>query len=898
VQAGTGRTIGVLVALGVLVLAAAAALTGAPVLLLVLVALGPLGVLGAVATARAVPAVVWGPMTVAAAAPLASVLWGVDRPFSADAPAVVDVDRALTAAALVVPAFVVAVWALVTRHRATLRPTSAETLIVTVSSSVLIWVVLARPLLDDRGAPVDPWILLGAVTVAAVAASAALLVAGLREGDDLALAVGTAAGLGATAWAVGWGLQIGRDEAVEGALVVTAIGPVLLAAAAFLADRLDRAPAVEETVRAETPGTLRLAVLTVAAFVPVVVSSWLVGVTDDPLGDPTVLLAVGASLVVLAVTLWALRQQVLANRRAAERRGERRYAALVEHSSDVVLLVEHHGAVRFASPGITGLLGRPAAYWTGRHVGDLVGPEERGRLAAAIDEVATTGPGHVLTLELAVDRADGHRRTMELVVSYLDLESATGGGDEDGVVVTVRDVTEQRLRERQLSHRAFHDELTGLANRALFLERLGQALRVPRPDHDPVVVLFVDLDDFKAVNDRLGHQAGDRALEHVAERIRRAVGGSDTAARLGGDEFAVLIDERGGVERAVSVAEHLLRSLREPIVAGTDEFTVLASIGIAVGSSGTTTTTTLLRDADIAMYEAKRAGKGQIRVFDPTMRLAVSRHLELRSDLIDAIQHEQLRLVYLPFVDLRTGRVRGAEALARWHHPVHGEIPPTEFIPVAERAGLIDALGDRVLDQALTQAATWHPDSDLFVSVNLSGVQVASAELADRVAEALRRHRVPPRMLMVEIDERTLVDDDEGARTIGRFRDLGVRVALDDFGAGHCSMALLRRSPVDVVKIDRAFVAEFDVDAVDDPLGSTMLHVAGTLGLHTVAEGVETTSQLRMLRRHGCELAQGYLLSRPLELPDLRTRFAAPIRGDEPASDELVGAGGTLATGS
>jgi EAL domain-containing protein (putative c-di-GMP-specific phosphodiesterase class I) len=287
-------------------------------------------------------------------------------------------------------------------------------------------------------------------------------------------------------------------------------------------------------------------------------------------------------------------------------------------------------------------------------------------------------------------------------------------------------------------------------------------------------------------------------------------------------------------------------------------------------------TTSLLRDADIAMYEAKRAGKGQIRIFDPAMRMIATKHLEYRSELGHALDEGQLRLAYMPFVDMRTGEVRGAEALVRWHHPQHGDISPTEFVPIAEHTGLIVPIGYWVLEEALKQSSAWRPDAGLFVSINASLVQVRQPDFVARVMSALERNRVEPQMLMVEMAERMLVEENErAADAVAQLRAHGVRIAIDDFGAGHCSLSYLQRHPVDMIKIDRAFIDELGRDPLGNTLARTILQMATSLDIRTVAEGIETTVQLRELRRLGCDLGQGYLLSRPLETDALARRFGA-----------------------
>jgi diguanylate cyclase (GGDEF)-like protein len=458
-----------------------------------------------------------------------------------------------------------------------------------------------------------------------------------------------------------------------------------------------------------------------------------------------------------------------------------------------------------------------------------------------------------------------------------------GGDAVDGMVATFRDVTEQRNLERQLSHRAFHDELTGLANRALFLDRMDHALRVARPETDPLVVLFVDLDDFKSVNDALGHGVGDQLLRTIADRIRRVSSTGDTPARLGGDEFAILLEDRGGVDRAIDVAEALLRLLREPVSLAGYELAVLASVGVAVAAPGMTTSG-LLRDADIAMYEAKRAGKSQIKIFDPAMRLTATRHLEFRSELGLAIEKGQMRLMFQPMIDLTNGEVVGAEALIRWDHPVRGEVSPMEFIPIAERAGLIGPIGDWVLNESFRHAVGWQQSGERYVSVNVSALQVRQPEFVDQVRAALWLYQLDPSLVMLEITETMFVEEVESSNgNLAELRALGIRIAIDDFGTGYCSLSYLQRFPVDVVKIDRRFVEELGDEQKSSTLAKMILQMTTALGVTSVAEGIERPGQLNELRALGCDIGQGYLLARPMEAAELSRRLGVDALA--PAAD-------------
>ena len=388
-------------------------------------------------------------------------------------------------------------------------------------------------------------------------------------------------------------------------------------------------------------------------------------------------------------------------------------------------------------------------------------------------------------------------------------------------------------------------------------------------------MLFVDLDDFKSVNDALGHGVGDQLLRSIADRIRSVTATGDTPARLGGDEFAILLEDRGGVDRAIDVGERLLSLLREPVTLGGFELAVPASVGVAVAGPGMTTSG-LLRDADIAMYEAKRAGKSQIKIFDPAMRLPATRHLEFRTELGLAIERGQMRLMFQPMVDLHTGVVVGAEALIRWQHPTRGLIPPDVFIPVAERAGLIGPIGEWVLNESFRQATTWQGGGPRTISVNVSALQIRQDDFVGQVHAALLRHGLEPGLVTLEITESMLVEEVEASNgNLEQLRALGIRIAIDDFGTGYCSLSYLQRFPVDIVKIDRRFVEELGEVGKSSTLASMILQMTAALGVTSVAEGIENPDQLRVLRSLGCDIGQGYLLSHPLEATDL----AAPFRG-------------------
>jgi diguanylate cyclase (GGDEF)-like protein len=417
---------------------------------------------------------------------------------------------------------------------------------------------------------------------------------------------------------------------------------------------------------------------------------------------------------------------------------------------------------------------------------------------------------------------------------------------------------------------AFNDSLTGLPNRALLLDRLEVALARAQREDQPVSVLFLDLDGFKVVNDSLGHVAGDRLLIEVARRLNDCLRRGDTAARIGGDEFAILLGDIGNPDRAPRAAERVIAALSEPFTVLGREVFVSASIGIAYGQGDAQD---LLRNADVAMYRAKRSGEGgAYAVFEPSMHAAVVERLEIEADLRRAIERDELVLHYQPIIELASGRVVGLEALLRWAHPRRGLVMPFEFIPLAEETRLIVDLGRWVLHEACHQAARWHADPRMgrpWVSVNLSGLQLLDASLDAEVAAALAASALDPASLMLEITETVLVQDVAAAvDRLENLRSLGVSIAIDDFGTGYSSLRYIRRFPADILKIAKPFIDDLH-DETDAALVSTIIALADSLGLRTVAEGIEDAEQLARLRALGCTLGQGYLFARPLAAADV-----------------------------
>lgn len=442
------------------------------------------------------------------------------------------------------------------------------------------------------------------------------------------------------------------------------------------------------------------------------------------------------------------------------------------------------------------------------------------------------------------------------------LSCTTRALPDGSVVASFQDVTAEKDAAARLSHLARYDQLTGLPNRALGLERLASAVARIRRGSPQLAVLFIDLDDFKRVNDTLGHAAGDELLVTVADRLRRAVRPGDTVSRFGGDEFVLIAESINGVLGAEALADRVCAATRPPVQLGHHSVSVTASIGIALAAPGDTPDT-LLAQADAALYRAKSSGRSCHALFDASMRARALRRLELEDDLRRAIDLRALHVVYQPYVAIATRRVAGFEALVRWDHPELGALEPAEFVALAEDTGMITALGAVVLEEALDAVTAWHEQGvDVPVGVNVSGRQMDDPRLVDSVVSAVTSRGIDPAWLLLEITESALTEPTPRAvEALDRLRQAGIRLALDDFGTGSSSLAALRSLPVDTVKLDRRFLAGIDTDPAARAVVAAVVQLVRALGLTAVAEGVESASQLEVLAELGCALAQGYHLS-------------------------------------
>lgn len=464
--------------------------------------------------------------------------------------------------------------------------------------------------------------------------------------------------------------------------------------------------------------------------------------------------------------------------------------------------------------------------------------------------------------------------------------------DEKGLVrevtLIIEEITERKKLEDRLFHQTHYDDLTGLPNRTLFLDRLSQALSRAERRGEKVAVLVTDLDNFKYVNDSLSHRTGDELLVSVAGRLRGYLRPEDTVARLGGDEFVVVLEEISGLAEATDVAEGMAQELKAPFTLDGREIFVTISTGIvlsAPGEVGGIRAEELLRNADVAMYRAKERGKNRNEAYEAVMQARASERLRLEGDLRRATEREEFVIHYQPKVDLKNGRTTGFEALVRWHHPERGLVPPLEFVPLAEETDLIVPIERWVLAESCRKARAlqkWSPGkSHLTMCVNLSAKHFRNPRLVEEVAEALKGARMDPADLVLEITESVMMDDAPATvGTLEELKALGVELAIDDFGTGYSSMSYLKRFPVDYLKIDRSFVSGLGGGAKDDVITSGMVSLAHSLGLTVIAEGVETEKQLVQLREMGCDAAQGYHFAKPLPGEALSEWLAADVGGD------------------
>lgn len=570
----------------------------------------------------------------------------------------------------------------------------------------------------------------------------------------------------------------------------------------------------------------------------------------------------------------------ITNRKQAEkelRQAETKYRTLVEQMP-AVTYIDAADAVSsnlYTSPQIEEMLGFTPQEWVTdpELFVEQLHPDDRELVLAELRRTNETG--EPFSMEYRLIARDGR------IVWVRD--EAVVVSDEAGRLQfwqgIMLDITERKLLEEQLQYQAFHDSLTGLANRALFMDRLGHALTRANRRDVSVAVLFLDLDNFKVINDSLGHEYGDQLLIAVGQRLKHLLRSEDTAARLGGDEFTILLEDITSLSQATRVAERIMAAFRSPFSVEGQELFVTTSVGIALSAAGEQHPQDVLRDADVAMYQAKALGKARYAVFEPSMSAGALARLELENDLRRAIEKHEFRVFYQPKVALESGRITGMEALVRWEHPARGLVPPLEFIPAAEETGMIIPIGNRVLREACHKANQWQKQypsaAPLMMNVNLSARQFRQPNLVEEVAKTLQETGLDPSALELEVTESVVLHDAEAAsKTLQQLRNLRVRIAIDDFGTGYSSLSYLRRLPVDTLKIDKSFISRLGKEVEDGAIVETIIRLAKVLGLTVVAEGVENAEQLARLQEMDCDHAQGYYFAKPLLSESIPTLLA------------------------
>jgi PAS domain S-box-containing protein len=609
----------------------------------------------------------------------------------------------------------------------------------------------------------------------------------------------------------------------------------------------------------------------------------------------------GLALLVLLFDIYTVYQHLQLQRMRRQLTARDRLFKLIsENAADMIAVVDKNGHRLYNSPAYQKILGYSSDELIATSPLEQIHPDDRARVLGAAEKASITGGGE--RLEYRMRHRDGSWRVLESTASAI----RGPRGEAEGLVVVNRDITERKRAEEMLAHNALHDGLTNLPNRTLLLDRLGRALTISYRHADfKFAVLFIDIDGFKVFNDSLGHVAGDALLIQIAQRLtaclRRAdtvsrprLGenqestlGDSTLARTGGDEFAVLAQELRDPSDAVRVAERIQERLALPFDLDGHEIVVTASIGIAFSSNSSTEAQDVLRDAEIAMYRAKHTGKARCEVFDNAMHAGAVKRLQLETDLRKAVELGEFRVYFQPIVSLDSEQIVGFEALTRWQRP-QGMVMPNDFIPVADETGIILSINRQLLLEACRQLRSWQSlfpsDPPLSLSINITPKQFAQADLASQIGQLLQQSGVDPRCINLEITETiAMADAEKSALVLSELKALGVGLDIDDFGTGYSSLSRLLGFRVDTLKIDRVFVSRMDTDAETHEIVRVIVMLAHHLGLQVVAEGVETQAQLDLLRHLGCERAQGYLFSRPVDhetiLTLLATNRAAAVLG-------------------
>ncbi len=739
-----------------------------------------------------------------------------------------------------------------------------EATLVTLCVGTVLWLALPRDLAPDALPERGSWTVGLDAVIGVLAATLLLRRSDWRGWPGLvAFAIALCALLGARLLEA-HAAATGGVSVVAGPLHIAAIATFAIAAHFDYVRSERRAPPMDAAERGSPFAPLiPYAALMLAGYA-------LLMLHDGGFGDPAGLIA---WVVCIAAGLLFARQAiatalaVAVQTGLATRSAEARFNALIRNTADVIAIVTAEGTITYVTPTAERIFGFAAQDLIGQHLEELVAFDDRARLREFLGRDLAK-PGESANVEARVPRGDERQRVIEIHGTNMDSEPAIGGR-----LLTLRDTTDRKGIEEQLKRMAFHDPLTLLANRSMFRDRVEHAVAVSKRNGRGVAVLFVDLDNFKRINDSFGHAIGDRVLQRCAQRLVKSTRNGDTVARLGGDEFAVLLENLTAKEQVIEIASRVVESLQESLDLPGADMRVAASVGVAF-SAPEDGVEELMRNADVAMYSAKAQGKGRFTVYEPSMQRVVSKRQEMEAEISQAINEGQFLLHYQPIVELKSGYMLGVEALIRWRHPKRGTIAPAEFIPVAEETGQIVPLGRWVLAQACREVKVWQArlpqGRQVRVGVNVSAVQLAKSDICADVQKALNISDIDPGCLVIELTESVLMQNSEDVlATLTQLKKLGVRIAIDDFGTGYSSLSYLHRFPIDILKIDRSFVEQLGTIDEGAGLAKSIITLGGTLGLEVVAEGIELEQQQRELIELGCVGGQGYYYSRPALLHEL-----------------------------
>jgi PAS domain S-box-containing protein len=616
----------------------------------------------------------------------------------------------------------------------------------------------------------------------------------------------------------------------------------------------------------------------------------------------------GLAALVLLFDIYTVYQHLQLQRmrrQLAER--ERLFSLITENAADMIAVIDRQGRRLYNSPAYERVLGYGGEELATTSSIEQVHPDDRTRVLEAAEKAYLTGRGE--RLEYRIRHKDGSWRVLESTSSVIP----DGNGEAEGLVIVNRDITDRKRAEALLEHQAFYDGLTNLPNRALLLDRLQRAIAVSRRHRDfRFTVLFIDIDQFKVFNDSLGHTAGDNLLVQISQRLVGCLRGADTVvrtrlrknddlplgdstlARPGGDEFVVLAEELRDPSDAIRMAERIQQRLSIPFNVDNHEIVISASIGIIFSGNAGAEASDVLRDAEIAMYRAKRAGKARCEVFDSAMQADAVSRLQLETDLRKGLELDEFRVYYQPLVSLQTSKIVGFETLSRWQRP-QGIVMPGQFIHVADEIGVTLSINRQLMREACDQLRRWQAlfpaDAPLTVSANITAKQFAQPDLAAQIGEIIRQTGVDPRCVDLEITENVaMADAERSAVVLSELKALGVRLSIDDFGTGYSSLCRLQRFPVDVLKIDRTFISGMDQDHETQEIVRIILLLAHSLGMKVVAEGIEKPEHVAMLKELGCEYGQGYLFSKPVDAAAMEQFL---VKGNGAAGVQLRAVGAT-----